>query len=308
MGKKGKNTAKKKAARQEAKATEKSDRELRRDLPAKLDALLAKGQEETKDIDLFADPPPKEECPICLHPFSLDLICGFSSYVLHPCCGKVICRGCIHASKLATDKINARKKANKEPLLRHTCAFCREPRNAGAKEDVAWLFKRAALNDGKSIDALAHMHRCGDGTEKDEAKALDLYCRAAELGEARAYHGISVFYHKGIMTVGKDERQAFASAEIAAKKGDIKARHILGFLENRRGNHTLAILHFKIAAEAGFQGSLDKLKEYLKLNIGLLEDCEFAEILRKCLASQAEMKTDQRDAWVKYVAATVRRG
>ena len=76
MGKKGKNTAKKKAAQQEAKAAEKSNRGLKRDLPAKIDAVLAKGQEETKDIDLFADPPPQEECAICLHPHSLESVGG----------------------------------------------------------------------------------------------------------------------------------------------------------------------------------------------------------------------------------------
>src|SRR6056300_1624847 len=106
MGKKGKNTAKKKVARQESKAAEKEDRELKKNLPAKLDALLAKGQEETKDIDLFADPPPKEECAICLHPFPHENVCGYSSYMTHSCCGKMICRGCSHASNLATDKIN----------------------------------------------------------------------------------------------------------------------------------------------------------------------------------------------------------
>ena len=144
MGKKGKNTAKKKAAQQEAKAAEKTDRELRRSLPAKLDAVLAKGQEETKDIDLFADLPPKEECAICLHPLPLEVVCGYSGFLVHSCCGQTICRGCIYASKLATDKINARKKQNKEPLLPRTCAFCREPVPIDTEED----FNRYQKKDG----------------------------------------------------------------------------------------------------------------------------------------------------------------
>lgn len=156
MGKKGKNTAKKKVARQESKAAEKEDRELKKNLPAKLDAVLAKGQEETKDIDLFADPPPNEECSICLHPHCLEGIGENASYMTHSCCGKKICRGCTHAKELATDKINLRKKKNKEPLLPHTCPFCREPRSNDEKEEIVRLQKRVELNDGQSILALAN--------------------------------------------------------------------------------------------------------------------------------------------------------
>ena len=80
MGKKGKNTAKKKVAREEAKAGEKTDREVQRGLPARLDASLVKAQEGTKDIDLFADPPTQDDCPICLHPHSLEKVCGHSLF------------------------------------------------------------------------------------------------------------------------------------------------------------------------------------------------------------------------------------
>ena len=45
MGKKGKNTAKKKAAREEAKAAETTDRELKRGFPARLDAVLNQRKE-----------------------------------------------------------------------------------------------------------------------------------------------------------------------------------------------------------------------------------------------------------------------
>ena len=36
------------------------------ELEARLDNLLSTAQEETKDIDLFAPIPAREECPICL--------------------------------------------------------------------------------------------------------------------------------------------------------------------------------------------------------------------------------------------------
>ena len=166
MGKQGKNTAKKKAARQEAKETEL----LKRGLPARLDALLAKAQEETKHIDLFADPPPPEMCPICAHPHQLTRIGGKESSYVHSCCGKEICRACQHASELATDKINRRKQQNKEPIQPYTCAFCRETMPNSPEEEFESRLKRMAPSDGESILALGFMHREGVGTPKSEAK------------------------------------------------------------------------------------------------------------------------------------------
>ena len=43
------------------------------------------------DETLFnGDPPPKEECPICLLPFR----CAVSQAKYQECCGKLICTGC----------------------------------------------------------------------------------------------------------------------------------------------------------------------------------------------------------------------
>ena len=158
------------------------------------------------------------------------------------------------------------------------------------------------LNDSKCIESVAYFTKEGVLAPKDDAKAkaLDLYCRAAELGLAKAYREISDYYHHGDF-VEKNERRATAFLEVAAKKGHIPARHNLGADEELKGNHTLAIRHYTISAEAGVQQSLDALKVYVKANSSLLENDEFANILRKCLAAQSEMKTDQRDAWAKHV-------
>ena len=257
MGKQGKNTAKKKAARQEAKAAEKENRELKRDLPARLDAVLAKGQEETRDINLFDSAPP-EECPICLHPLSLETLYGRASSMIHPCCGKKICRGCMHASELATDNINRRKQKNKETLLSFTCAFCREPMPERNEDVVKSYQKSKSLKNGKVNHALASAYRNGAGIPKDEIKALHHYCRSAELGEYRACSCIGLHYGDAII-VEKDKHKEQFFYEIAAKKGDILARHSLGCSEWERGKYALAIRHLTISAEAGYQKSVDAL-------------------------------------------------
>lgn len=138
----------------------------------------------------------------------------------------------------STKSTEGRKRTNKEPLLSHACAFCTTPEPADTKEETNRLQRKARLNDGASLCALATMHHLGSDIPKDYAKAVDLYCRAAELGEARAYcHISSVYYREGKGDiVEKNSVKSSAFWEIAAKKGDIGARHNLGILKWKKGN------------------------------------------------------------------------
>ena len=70
---------------------------------------------ELRDEELFEDPPPPKECPICMLRLPLgSLVAKFCS-----CCGKDICIGCIYAMS----------KSGAKDL----CPFCRTP---GIDEDV----------------------------------------------------------------------------------------------------------------------------------------------------------------------------
>ena len=51
---------------------------------------------ELHDIELFKQPPPKEDCPTCM----LLLPSLFTGYKYRACCGKIICSGCIQAVKI----------------------------------------------------------------------------------------------------------------------------------------------------------------------------------------------------------------
>ena len=55
---------------------------------------------DISDDELFKDPPPKEDCQICFLPMpnaQRDVICG-AQPMYQPCCGKVICYGCMATS------------------------------------------------------------------------------------------------------------------------------------------------------------------------------------------------------------------
>jgi hypothetical protein len=80
---------------------------------------------ELHDEALFKDPPPREECPICMLPLPLNANQSSFKY----CCGKLICGGCIHA--MVIDDI----KKDKE-LEEHLCAFCRTPETSSDEEKI----------------------------------------------------------------------------------------------------------------------------------------------------------------------------
>ena len=69
------------------------------------------------DDELFREPPPKEDCPICMLPMPHALaVCGVEKSYMS-CCGKILCSGCVLA---AQGEINKGK-------MKDCCPFCRIP-------------------------------------------------------------------------------------------------------------------------------------------------------------------------------------
>ena len=93
--------------------------------------------------------------------------------------------------------------------------------------------------------------------------------------------------------VAIDKKKAKHYYELAAMSGYIKARHNLGCMEGRAGNHQRAFKHLFIAANAGDKLSLDTVKEgYMD---GSVTKDEYANTLREYQKSQDEMKSKARD-------------
>jgi len=79
--------------------------------------LSGLGKKVSADDPLFQDPPPKEDCPICMLPMPHNSgICDVHTQY-QSCCGKMICIGCAYAAN------EEMKKGN----LKRVCAFCRVP-------------------------------------------------------------------------------------------------------------------------------------------------------------------------------------
>ena len=182
---------------------------------------------ELHDEKLFADPPPPEECPICLLPLPN----------LHEtCCGKQICHGCIYAMSEEGKGI---------------CAFCRAPQANSDEETMKQIKKLTERGNAEAFYLLAGCYYNGTmGMPQDDQKANELYLKSGGLGCTRAYYNLGVSYHKG-RGVESDTKKAKYYFELAAMKGHIKARHNVGVLEFEAADYQRAKKHFIIAAKAG---------------------------------------------------------
>ena len=266
-----------------------------KDVGKRLDVLERKLEEELEGADLFAPLPPTEDCAICLVPLSR--MAANSGY--WACCGNMICIGCARENEASIEKQNEEKNAGKK--LAFTCPFCREQMPTDSMEYLPRLQARCLLNDHVALTAMGDRYWKGEYDEpKDDLKALDCWIQAVELGSAHACAVIGYRYNEGDgLSVNKERAALFL--RIGALRGDVAARHGIGWYEyNDLGNHEIGIRHWKIAAEAGFQPSLDTLKKIYNAD-GKEPGKEFISkdylesIYRAGHGAQIEVKSEERE-------------
>ena len=194
------------------------------------------------DDELFKQPPPKEDCPICL----LYLPTLESGSMYYVCCGKIICSGCAYAPVYDNlgNEINKKK-----------CPFCRTPWSGSDEEFNERLQKRVEVGDAGAIFTLGNYYRdAEDGFPQDYAKAFELFVQAGEhCNVGYAYengHGVEI-----------DKKKANHYYKLAAIEGDVTSRYNLGLDEEDEGNKNRALKHYMIAAESGEPDSLKKIQK-----------------------------------------------
>ena len=263
-----------------------------KDVGKRLDVLAKKVEEELKGADLFVPLPPTEDCAICLVPLSR--LPQNSSY--WPCCGNMICTGCVEENKAWIKKQNEKNPGKK---VAFPCPFCRElpPSSDGY---IRWIEARALKNDYLALHNLGAYFMEGYlGLPKDDLKALDCWIRAIELGSPEAGLKIGKSYLEG-NGVAVDKKRATLFNRVGALRGNIVARHSIGGLEFESGNHEIGIRHWKIAAEAGSQPSIDILKKIYNGNVKIpgkqviSKEC-MDSLYRVCHDAQEEVKSEERE-------------
>ena len=198
-----------------------------------------------------------------------------------PCCGKIICIGCAYAVRAAGDN-------------RRLCPFCRNPAATSYGEIIESMKERVETGDAVAINELGWYYKRGNyGLRQNHHKAMRLWLRAGELGNARAYCNIGFAYSNG-EGVAMDAKKAQYYFELAAMGGDVQARHNLGVLENNADNMDRAVKHWMISAGAGFDESLTAIRDCFLDGHVTKDDFEMA--LRAHKEAKDEMKSEQREA------------
>ena len=157
---------------------------------------------ELYDEKLFADHPPREECPICFLPLPIQA----NHLTFQSCCGKVICCGCIYAMDMSEGGADL-------------CPFCRTPDAISNEEHIKRLKKLMDKGIGAAYDILGGCYADGVlNLARDRRKANELYLKGGELGSADGYYNLGVNYERG-MGVERDIKKAEHYYELAAVKG-----------------------------------------------------------------------------------------
>jgi len=226
---------------------------------------------------LFKQPPPNEECPICMIP----LPSRAEGKRYQTCCGQTLCCGCMIQTIAA---------------VRHeTCPFCKTPIYDTEEDNNARIMKRVKANDANALYNLGTYYDLGQrGFPRDSVMAHKLWHQAGKLGRRDAYYSIGIDYMHGSGCVSRDMKKAKHYWELAAILGHAGARHNLGQYEYEiLRNKDKALKHYMIAAATGSTNSLTAIRGYYLH--GLATKDEYGKAIRAYHAFKDEVKSEHRE-------------
>ena len=206
------------------------------------------------------------------------LFCSFVCYIkssdaeqstFRSCCGKIICNGCLTRSEECIDD-------GGELLHLHLCPLCKAPPASSEEEEVNRITALTTCDNAEAYNHLAHSYASGGlGLPQDWSKATELYLQAGELGCAEAYYNLGIASKLG-RGIERDSKMSMHYYKLAAIHGDVEARYHLGILEGKASNFYLSFMHHKIAAGAGHEKALDKVKQGFVGGIVTKEEYEWS--------------------------------
>jgi TPR repeat protein len=125
----------------------------------------------------------------------------------YSCCGKGICKGCIH-SFCESGNI-------------HNCPYCKAEIMGKTDDDrIEELMKRVEANDAGAMHVLGSYYDHGQlGLQQDLAKGVELWKQAAKLGSSEAHFALGCNYDEE----GDSKKEKF-HYEAAAMAGNEAAR------------------------------------------------------------------------------------
>ena len=176
----------------------------------------ANANEEEEDDKLFQDPPPKEDCEICFLPMLYSA--SGDTRLYQPCCGKVLCKGCMETSA----------EEMRQGNMKRWCPYCRVPMPSTGEECMKRTKKRMKLNDAEAIYQMGLLYQ-----DSNRNKAITMWKQAVELGSINGHYNLACAYHSG-QGVEEDMIKAEYHYKLAAIGGHEEARDKLGYIEGQR--------------------------------------------------------------------------
>lgn len=238
---------------------------LRLDDPTPTSLLMTKGHTR----------PERDTCPKCRLKISFDLSINSRN---HACCMKRLCTGCI---------LEAHWQG-----VNDTCPSCEKPKPDSDASSLAMLRAHAERGDAAAIGYIGQMYSFGAlGLRKNGLDAIEWWTMAAELGDADSQYDLGLAYYDGD-GVEQDKARGIRYWQQAAMQGQSDARHGLGLAELGRLNHDLAVQHWLISAQMGYEKSLTTIK-FLYMN-GKATKEQYANALKGYQDAVEEMKSPRR--------------
>ena len=243
------------------------------------DLTVSRLPDDPDDSSLFGDPPPRDECPVCL--VTLPLEDPMTIYM--SCCDNTVCKSCIFHH----ERVNLAAKTTP------TCPFCRA-KKPNKKEGTRRREAAAKKGTATAVYLIATEYRLGkNGKPVNERRAFELYRRAADLGHAQSCGIVGNAYVRGLLGASIDEEEGFKYLHLAAKKGHVATRHNLGNFEHANGRKDLAVRHWRISAASGFKPSSDMLIKCFQE--GTISKSDLEESLRAKHAACEDMWSEERE-------------
>lgn len=158
-------------------------------------------------------------------------------------------------------------------------------------DKFAEIKRKAELGD---VDAQLELADClfdGDGIEKNEDKAIELYKAAAEKGNSVAQFELAGIYEEGEHINGRDLEQALFWYRESAKAGYAPAQYALGTLYEDGGmvekDLSQALHWFNLASGQGDADALKKLGDVFAQGLGVeADEIKAIDYYRKAAANE----------------------
>ena len=223
-------------------------------------------------------PPSRDECPICLIPLPID----DKSTCYRPCCGKMICKGCIADQVQMFIRDSGDEMQEEMIKALNQCMFCRTDMYGKSDE----LNRAAAENNRPEGMFRVGLLYLADENNEEGTKWLK---RATVLGCGKAAEKIG-----DILLEDEDKTQACFYFNKAAELGRVQSFVKLGNIELDRGEVASAMDNYRKAAICGVKSK--SLVQVLKR--GFIEKYitkeEYFSTLYKHYKANDEMNSESR--------------